>query len=110
MGKQYIYKYVGIFTGKVKYIGKTNDLERRCNEHLKYDSWSKFSDVEYFETNDSNVDELEQYLIEIYKPEFNEKRYPNKKSLTFELNAFIQNVKWLTYITWEDICKLGIRN
>lgn len=99
MGKQYIYRYVSFITGKVRYIGKTNDLKRRCDEHLKYDWWASFSNVEYFETNDSYVDILEQHLIEMYEPEFNEKRYPNKKSLTFELNAFIQNVKWIRYTT-----------
>ncbi len=66
--KYYVYKYVDTL-GNVVYVGITNNLKRRVNEH-KIDKLQVYDDVriDYFPVNTrGDAEMLETYLINYYK-------------------------------------------
>lgn len=66
----YIYDY--IYNNEIVYIGKTNNLQRRINEHCKEIKFYGLTDICYYPCKTKEEMELlEIYLINLYKPILN---------------------------------------
>lgn len=68
---EYVYKYV-TFDGKIVYIGRTDNIERRVNEHKK-DKLKNFTGNIYYSIHRHKTASkaYEYFLINKYKPLYN---------------------------------------
>lgn len=95
----YVYKFEDIY-GNILYIGKTNDIERRINQHfsgaghVKGNCYRDTSRVYYMKFNsDGDALLIEQYMIGKYNPPYN-KLGKSKQRVTIEVPI---KEKWVLY-------------
>ena len=92
------------------YIGKSSNIFSRVGQHIRenikmFDNWN-YKIIE----NDKERDEMEGYLIEIFKPKYNQKGEPNsifdkdkQELLKSDLYSTINGYKILTDYNWVPI-------
>ena len=69
----YVFTHV---TGKILYVGKTNTITRRINEHIRKNKTKDTYKIFIYETSSkSYMDRLEKYLIWFLEPTKNKTRY-----------------------------------
>lgn len=97
--KSYVYKFEDS-RGKVLYIGKTNDIDRRMKEHfggkghIKGNCYKDTARVYYMQLNsDGDALLVEQYMIGKYNPVYN-KLGKSKERVSISLSL---EEKWLLY-------------
>lgn len=95
----YLYKYVS--NDNIIYIGQTNSLKRRVQQHTQ-DKLYNFKGKIYYTNCGSKkeLDLLEAILINKYKPEFNI-MHKNREDLNYDLIKDNLNLDWILYKTIE---------
>ena len=97
--RPYVYRYIDIFTGEIKYIGIVYDgsLSGRIKGH-KNDFWANDSKwkIQYFQVDTrSEAEAIESHLIALYKTY----RFYNTAKSTWGINSYLPNFddKWIDY-------------
>jgi|GEM_PF-7134348 len=91
--------------GIILYIGKTKSINNRISQHRRNKKFTDIDYVEYIEIeNISDIEILEIYMINHYKPKFNKEFSKGKDSTNFVLPENFDNIKW-SYMVW-DINKI----
>lgn len=93
----YIYKYKRE-DGTAAYIGQTNDISKRHEQHMKDDEWCNEMVFELFysQVDDKIIDDIEKMLIQKEHPTYNIMRYPDFTP-AYELNNVVDQLKWVKY-------------
>ena len=87
-----VYRYLNL-NGEVIYVGKTDNLKRRFNEHKSEDMYKECYKVEYIELdNPADIEIYETYYINKYKPKYNSSKVYNCKP-----SFFIPEQEWKLY-------------
>lgn len=95
----YVYKYVDTKDQKVKYVGKTTNIDKRIKDHER-DEWflNSIYDIYYIECNTkADMDCLETYFIGYY----GSCDYYNvaKNWGTVTLNLSVDEIQWTLYLS-----------
>lgn len=87
-----VYRYVDL-NGEIIYVGKTENLKKRFNQHKSEDMYKECYKVEYIELeNVADIEIYETYYINKYHPKYNlSKVYDSKPSF------FIPEQEWKVY-------------
>lgn len=96
----YVYKLLDK-NGNVLYVGKTNDIKRRLNEHLVNQEWANEIDSVYYAVC---RDDFEQRTYENYYIIKSNPKY-NKQDKSFSTHIILPELKWQKYESEEDIEK-----
>lgn len=96
----YVYKLLDK-NGNVLYVGKTNDIKRRLNEHLVNQEWANEIDSVYYAVC---RDDFEQRTYENYYIIKSNPKY-NKQDKSFSTHILLPELKWQKYESEEDIEK-----
>ena len=82
-----VYRYLNL-NGEVIYVGKTDNLKRRFNEHKSEDMYKECYKVEYIELdNPADIEIYETYYINKYKPKCN-----SSKDMKCYQTAIVQKI------------------
>lgn len=93
----YLYKYVS--NDNIIYIGQTNSLKRRVQQHTQDKLYNFKGEIYYTNCGSKKeLDLLEAILINKYKPEFNI-THKNREDLNYDLIKDNLNLDWILYKT-----------
>lgn len=96
-GNFYLYKYVS--NNNIIYIGQTNSLKRRVQQHTQDKLYNFKGEIYYTNCGSKKeLDLLEAILINKYKPEFNI-MHKNREDLNYDLIKDNLNLDWILYKT-----------
>ena len=95
---KYLYIYRRDVDGSAAYVGQTNDINERHNQHMVMDDWCNENIFELFYSivEDKYANDIERCLIHTENPTYNKIVYRDYAP-THEINNAIKQLKWIKY-------------
>ena len=95
---KYLYIYRRDVDGSAAYVGQTNDINKRHNQHMATDDWCNEDafGLFYSVVENKHADDIERWLIHAENPTYNKTIYQDYTP-TYEINNLIKQLKWIKY-------------